>query len=364
MSVINEILSGRFSVSVPEMFSLFGAAQCIYILVYLAFRSGRIARGTIPILFFLFLGGAFILDLAQSSWAPLIESYHHIQWFFWFSIAPLSVLLVLQIATITRVPHWEYFLLILSVPFGYIVAFSLGGNPDQCSNVFICEEMTNWLHVIGVLIGAISLLTIWVNKDILENILKQKRGKERFWLVISIITLNVLLIAVFIAVSYDFVALNDARFVRTFIGFAFVYLAATSLFRIYPQAVSIRPKGSDTENFLSDKEIEVALKIEGLLNVERVYQEPTYGRSSLAKEVDVSESILSKIVNVHFDKSVPQLLNAYRVEDAKVLLTQTEADLATISEEAGFNSVTTFNRHFKDLAGMTPSEYRMSKLSD
>ena len=224
--------------------------------------------------------------------------------------------------------------------------------------------MTSWLTVIGVVISALSILTIWIKKDTLENILKQKRGNERFWLVMSIIVLNVSLIAIFIAVAYEFVVLSDARFVRTFIGFAFVYLAATSLFRIYPQAVSIRPKGNDAGSFLTDKEIEVAFKIEGLLNLERVYQEPSYGRPDLAKEVDVSESILSKIVNVHFDKSVPQLLNAYRVEDAKALLTDTDADLATISEEAGFNSVTTFNRHFKDLAGMTPSEYRASKLQD
>jgi AraC-like DNA-binding protein len=363
MSVISEILSGQVSFSVPEILSLFGVAQCVYILVYLAFRSGRIARGTIPILFFLFLGTAFALDLAQSSWAPLIDSYRHIQWFFWFSVAPLSVLLVLQISIITRVPHWEYFLLILLMPLGYFLALSLVGSLSECASLYVCEEMSEGLIVVGIVISAFSLLTIWIKKDTLENLLKQKRGNERFWLVISIILLNVSLIAVFIAALYDFVKISDAYFVRTFVGFAFVYLAATSLFRIYPQAVSIRPKDKDVAVFLTDSEIEVAVKIEGLLNVEKIYQEPSYGRSDLAKEIDVSESILSKIVNSHFDKSVPQLLNAYRVGDAKRLLVDTEEDLAVISEEAGFNSVTTFNRHFKDLTGITPSEYRASKVT-
>ena len=360
MPVIKEILSGDVSFSIQEMLSLFGFAQCLYILVYLAFRSGRISRGTIPILFFLFLGTAFALDLAESSWAPLIKYYQHLQWFFWFSIAPLSVLLVLQIAQITKIPDWRYFFLMLLMPFGYLITYFQVGLSAECESPFFCTEMLDWLIVVGVIISAFSLLTIWLNKDILGKLLKQKNGIERFWLIISIVILNILLIAVFIFVAYEFIDVSDADFIRTFIGFAFVYLATTSLFRIYPQAVSIRSKNSGS--VLSEQELKHALKIERLLDVEKIYQEPAYGRSELARELGITESALSKIVNIHFNKSVPQLLNAYRVEDAKHLLVETDADLATISEEAGFNSTTTFNRHFKDLTGEIPSNYRSLRV--
>ncbi|MAZ76028.1 MAG: AraC family transcriptional regulator [Micavibrio sp.] len=361
MSVIKELLSGDVSFSVPEILSLFGCAQCVYILTYLAFRSGRISRGTIPILFFLFLGIAFALDLSESSWAPLVEYYPHLQWFFWFSIAPLSTLLVLQIAQITQVPSARYFLLMFLMPIGYLMAYLKVGTSIECKSVVNCSEMFDWLIVVGIIISAFSLLTVWFNKDVLGKLLQQKRGNERFWLIISIITLNVSVIAIFSAVAYDFVEISDASFVRTFVGFAFVYLAATSLFRIYPQAVAIRPKNAGSDAVLSNQELDDALKIERLLAVEKIYQEPAYGRSDLARELGVTESALSKIVNIHFNKSVPQLLNAYRVEDAKQLLVETDVDLAIVSEEAGFNSITTFNRHFKDLTGVTPSEYRSKK---
>ncbi|NQZ13657.1 MAG: AraC family transcriptional regulator [Alphaproteobacteria bacterium] len=361
MPLIDQLVSGRLSFSLVEILSLLGVAQCLYILVYLLFRSGRISRGTIPILFFTFLGTAFSLDLAETSWAPLVDSYKHLQWFFWFSCAPLSVLLVLQVAQITRTPHWEYFLLMLFIPLGYLAAFLFVGDTEECNVIFKCQQMDDALLVLGVIIGAISLLTIWFKKDILETLLTQKKGRERFWLSMSIIVLNVSFITIFVLVSYEVIALQDANFIRTLLGFAFVYLAATSLFRIYPQAVSIRPKGTDVNNFLTDNELECALKIETLLDIDKVYQEPAYGRSDLARELGVTESSLSKIVNNHFQKSVPQLLNAYRVEDAKHLLVETDADLATISEEAGFNSVTTFNRYFKGLVGTTPSEYRAQK---
>jgi AraC-like DNA-binding protein len=46
------------------------------------------------------------------------------------------------------------------------------------------------------------------------------------------------------------------------------------------------------------------------------------------------------------------------VEEAKTLLVETQADISTISEESGFNSIATFNRVFKDIAGLSPTEYR------
>ena len=40
---------------------------------------------------------------------------------------------------------------------------------------------------------------------------------------------------------------------------------------------------------------------------------------------------------------------------------ETQADIITISQEAGFNSIATFNRVFKEIAGVSPSQYRQEK---
>ena len=109
---------------------------------------------------------------------------------------------------------------------------------------------------------------------------------------------------------------------------------------------------------LDNSEIEIALKIEKLINSEKVYHEPSYGRAEMAKDLGISESNLSKIVNAYFRKSVPQLLNGFRVEDAKFFLRKTEVDITTIAGEAGFNSIATFNRVFKEIQGVSPSDYR------
>ena len=55
---------------------------------------------------------------------------------------------------------------------------------------------------------------------------------------------------------------------------------------------------------------------------------------------------------------LPQFLNEFRVKDAQRLLKETDASIQNIFEESGFNSITTFNRVFKELSGDSPTEYR------
>lgn len=55
-----------------------------------------------------------------------------------------------------------------------------------------------------------------------------------------------------------------------------------------------------------------------------------------------------------------------RITHAATLLRTTEIPVLDISEEIGFHSVSSFNRHFMEIIGMKPSEYRkqMSCVSD
>lgn len=63
---------------------------------------------------------------------------------------------------------------------------------------------------------------------------------------------------------------------------------------------------------------------------------------------------LHSLTGVHFSK----LLALYRIEYAKKLLSDHRANVGRIAMECGFAAVNTFNRNFKELVGMTPSEYK------
>ena len=60
-------------------------------------------------------------------------------------------------------------------------------------------------------------------------------------------------------------------------------------------------------------------------------------------------------------KSFFDLINSYRIEEAKKMIKEPEDEKMTISEvmyKVGFNSKSSFNTAFKKYTGLTPSEYK------
>lgn len=337
-----------FQFNIAELLCLFGLTQSVYILVYIAFRSGRFSDALIPVLFFLTLGSAFLLGAAKGQWQSSIPYYDDIQWGLWASCVPLSVLLILQVSRISKAPPVFFWLVLLFVPVTYISSLWLEGPYG---------ERSDWLNIGSIILGALSLLLIWSKRNWLDGLLVRKNGKERWWLIICLLVMNIGLLILNLMAVNNVMESHIFEIIRIIIGISFAYIASTSLFRIYPQT-GIIPIGVSKDNYLSPDEIEFALKVENLLNLEKVYQEPAYGRADMAKELSITESALSKIVNIYFEKSVPQLLNEHRVDEAKILLLETQADITTICSEAGFNSIATFNRVFKEIEGISPTQYR------
>jgi AraC-like DNA-binding protein len=321
------------------------------------FRSGGAARALLPFVYFMLLGAAFFLDFYKSILIELTPYYGIFQWALWFYGPPLSVLLIIQIAQITRLPSLIHFWVILLIPGAYAIAYSLSF--DRCADegLIACTDFYDWLNLLGLFAGAISMLAIWSLRRILHDLYDEKEGKSRYWLVLTLIIVNLFFLSTMLLSQFDFLQYDDALLIRTIFGIAFVYLASTSLFRIYPQAVVLLSKG-DLQKAMSSEEKEIASKVESLINLEKVYHEATYSRSDLARELKVSEAVLSRVINVHFKKNLPQLLNEKRIEDAKTFLKDTNEPIKVISEEVGFNSIASFNRVFKEISGITPSEYR------
>lgn len=337
--------------SIPEILSLIGVVQCVYLLVYITFRAGRISRAGLPLLYFLVLGLGFFLDLGRNYLGVEIESWGTLQWLAWSYGPPLSVLMLIQIAQITRVPALKHYWVLLLLPVAYLASRLMAHDP---------EHFSQWLVITGFIAGAVSLLAMWgQSRRLLESLHTEKAGKERYWLIIAVIIMNIFLLVTMLA-SLSPVVLAEAVVVtRTLVGLGFVYLVTTSLFRIYPRAVNLLA-GPARVAALSPEDKALAEKIEKLLTLDKVYQESTYSRADLAQECGTSEAVISRVINTHFQKSFPQLMNEYRVTAAKGLLKQTDMPVRVIFGDVGFNSLPSFNRVFKDTTGQSPSEFRKS----
>ena len=102
-------------------------------------------------------------------------------------------------------------------------------------------------------------------------------------------------------------------------------------------------------------------KIEQAIEEEKVYLNHDLTQANFAKKLSLSSHHLSEVFSFEFDKNFYQLINSYRIKEARKILEQpTNKDykIIAVAYDSGFKSKTTFNRVFKEQTGYTPTEYR------
>ena len=110
-----------------------------------------------------------------------------------------------------------------------------------------------------------------------------------------------------------------------------------------------------------DKIEEIVKKIILMMEQEKLYLETDLTLQQLADKLQVPNYQVSQAINDGMKKNFYDLVNGYRVEEAKRLLLDPKNKNFTILSmgfEAGFNSKTTFNTVFKKFTGFTPTEFR------
>ena len=74
---------------------------------------------------------------------------------------------------------------------------------------------------------------------------------------------------------------------------------------------------------------------------------------------------LSQVINTSLGQNFYNLINSYRVEEAKQQLSASDKQNQTIlaiAYDVGFNSKSVFNKAFKKFTGTTPSKYRLNTV--
>ena len=114
----------------------------------------------------------------------------------------------------------------------------------------------------------------------------------------------------------------------------------------------------------NEKIKQVVAKILFLMEVEKLYLETELTLQELADRVGAPAYQISQAINEGLNKNFYDLINAYRVDEAKQLLlnpTNSNFTILSVAFEAGFNSKTTFNTVFKKFTGLTPSDFRAQR---
>lgn len=346
-------MSNSLDFSLLELCAILGLVQTVAVLVYIVSRAGHIRYIIVPFLCFITLSSCFLLDFGGRRFEdyPVFRLWHA---GVWMAVPAVSVLLIHQIIDLGALPRPRAWFVLL-VPVLLLLAGKIYGGT-------FLEETEAW-SVLNVLCAGVSLFTLWIGRQNFALLREEKDAKgERYWLIISVLLINIGFMALDITYLFNAAELSTYLLARDILGVGLVYLASTSLFRIYPPAVKLK-KASVDESALSNEDNNLLSEIKRLLEEDKVYQETSFSRAHLARELNSSEARVSKVVNFYFGKSLPQVINELRVRDSLQLLEQTTAAITVIAEEVGFNSLPTFNRVFKEVMGMSPSDYRQRKKS-
>ncbi|MCK4751115.1 MAG: AraC family transcriptional regulator, partial [Bacteroidales bacterium] len=118
---------------------------------------------------------------------------------------------------------------------------------------------------------------------------------------------------------------------------------------------------------LKKKDVE---RYKGIIGKYMVIEKPYLNREltiyDLAAQLKIPRHFLSEVINEHMGKNFYNLVNDYRVEEVKRRMVDpayNNLTILAIAYDSGFNAKSSFNTIFKEITGMTPSEYQQSVTS-
>ncbi|QTF09629.1 helix-turn-helix domain-containing protein [Brenneria izadpanahii] len=120
-------------------------------------------------------------------------------------------------------------------------------------------------------------------------------------------------------------------------------------------AAEIQPAG------LEDQEL--ADKLDQLIRKDNLYTDPNMTIQRLARRLGIPTRQLSEAINRVYGRNISQIVNGYRIDEARRLLSQTDWRITDIMLACGFQTKSNFNREFLKSTGMSPSHWRRANAA-
>ena len=105
----------------------------------------------------------------------------------------------------------------------------------------------------------------------------------------------------------------------------------------------------------------IAPKLNACMEKERLYLNPTLSLKEVSLAVGSNMKYLTIYLNHILGVTFYDYINKYRIKEAcrlmEMMAQEERVNMAEVSRESGFNSISSFNRYFKKMLGITPKEY-------
>jgi AraC-like DNA-binding protein len=177
-----------------------------------------------------------------------------------------------------------------------------------------------------------------------------------------------------VIIASGFLLLNNPMLdgIYFFIIFVFILSINLTTFRLHKDSPQLILDTAQPQTIIagkvSSRDVDRPLvdRVNHAMESERLYAQPGLTIGDLAAKVSIQEYRLRRLINqkLHY-RNFNQYLNQYRIAEAARRLqnpAENSVAISTIALDAGYASLSSFNKAFKELHGVTPTIYRTRSI--
>lgn len=142
--------------------------------------------------------------------------------------------------------------------------------------------------------------------------------------------------------------------VYTILTMAFGYVGSKYTFKVEQFVLDANGSGNGTD----EQEDYLFSSIETVLTEKQLFLQQGFNINELATAVGSNRTYVSESINKHYGGTFSDFVNHYRVKYAQNLLHEGTYSIADVASMAGFSSIESFRRNFKNETGLSPSQWK------
>lgn len=204
-----------------------------------------------------------------------------------------------------------------------------------------------------------------IEKLVLENNLEREKSKKQKILISAVLLILIL--------GGTFMGYAFRKYKQLKNSYRTVFRKNMELDKLYHRLSQTEEKLRQEKNSVFNgngngikNEEKIYRRLKDLLETDKIYKQTDISLSKLARKLKTNTTYLSVIINSRYEESFTSLINKFRIDEARKLLATpyySNFSIEGIAEEVGFHSRSAFYQSFKQITGLTPTQY-LKNLKD
>lgn len=254
-----------------------------------------------------------------------------------------------------RIWHGVLFLLINFFSFYIFILSNIRNETSVMAKILF--SMPQLLYL-GLILFALGGVLKDKNVDLLES---RREFRVIFATITGIYAISVVMVEVIMKNSEYSIELD---LVNSVLIAALVFFFSFQLFEFRENTFLVSERNQKTDEEPLDENL--LKNLNSLLDIQRIYLKENLTILSFARQMNVPEKKVRKLINQGLGyRNFNEFLNHYRIREAKMILSdpsKNELQVLRIAMDLGYGSLAPFNRAFKEIVGVTPSDFRRQNL--